>query len=322
MKISILLIFLTCLLLFGSSNSYAQPWEKINTGFNYILMGIEFPGGQSQVGFAAGESLTYMGDGIVIKTTDGGLSWTQLWTGTDDGLEGISFPDMNTGYVGGWSGYFAKTTNGGVSWTPQNPGNDIYYYTDVVFKDVNHGVVTAQTNTGAGVYFTSNGGTSWSNASGVSGIPYGACFAGGNTYFLVTNGGDVQKSTDDGASWTTVYSAGGLLLGIDFYNSSIGIAAGEDGWIFKTYDGGNTWQSQQIAFGQPLWHDFGWANQNSVFAVGTPEFIFNSPDGAQPGWTTTRKAPMTRHYMKSCSHPTALVISAVPKAISIARRPQ
>ncbi|MBK7214884.1 MAG: hypothetical protein IPH88_16670 [Bacteroidales bacterium] len=34
------------------------------------------------------------------------------------------------------------------------------------------------------------------------------------------------------------------------------------------------WQPQQIAFGQPLWHDFAWANQNDVFAVGTPEFIY------------------------------------------------
>jgi PKD repeat protein len=256
-----------------------QTWEKINTGFNFILMGIEFPENQSSVGFAAGESLTYMGDGIVLKTTNGGTSWTQLWTGTDQGIEGISFPDLNTGYVGGWSEYFAKTTDGGLTWTPQTPGTDIYFYTDVVFKDANHGVVTAQTNSGAGVFITSNGGTSWTNATGVSGIPYGCCYVSGSTYYLVTNGGDIQRSTNDGLTWNTVYSGAGLLLGIDFYNDNIGIAAGEDGWIFKTYDGGTTWTPQQIAFGQPLWHDFAWANQNDVFAVGTPEYIYKSNDG-------------------------------------------
>ncbi len=257
----------------------SQTWEKIYTGYNYILKGIEFPGGQGQVGWAGGQSLTYMGDGIVIKTTNGGISWTQLWTGSQQGLEGISFPDMNTGYIGGWSGYFAKTTDGGLTWTPQNPGTDIYYYTDVVFKDATHGVVTAQTNTGIGVYSTSNGGTTWVTGTGLTGVPYKLCFVSGNTYFLVTNGGDIQKSTDGGLSWATVYAAGGLLLGIDFYNPLIGIAAGEDGRIIKTYDGGATWQQQVIAFGQPLWHDFAWASQDEVYACGTPEFVFKSLDG-------------------------------------------
>jgi photosystem II stability/assembly factor-like uncharacterized protein len=274
-----LTVFISILLCIGMKSTTAQSWEKINTGFNYILMGIEFPGNQSQVGFAAGESVTYMGDGIVIKTTNGGNSWTQLWTGTEEGLEGISFPDLNTGYVCGWSGYFAKTTNSGVSWSVQTPDTDIYFYTDVVFKDADHGIVTAQTNSGAGVYATSNGGTSWTTATGVSGIPYGACYVTGDTYFLVTNGGDIQKSTDNGLTWSTVQAAGGLLFGIDFYNANIGIAAGEDGRILKTYDGGVTWQQQVIAFGQPIWHDFAWKSQNEVYAVGTPEFIYKSTDG-------------------------------------------
>jgi photosystem II stability/assembly factor-like uncharacterized protein len=273
-------IFTTALFLFLTLGSlHSQSWEKINTGFNYILMGIEFPGGQSLIGYAGGESLTYMGDGIVIKTTDGGTSWSQLWTGTNQGIEGISFPDLNTGYVCGWSGYFAKTTNGGSTWNTQTPGNDIYYYTDVVFKDAQHGVAFAQTNSGAGVYVTSNGGSTWTTATGVAGIPYGACYVSGSTYYLVTNGGSIQRSVNDGLSWSTVYTGAGLLLGIDFYNSNIGIAAGEDGWIYKTFDGGATWQPQQTAFGNPLWHDFAWATQQDVYSVGTPETIWKSTNG-------------------------------------------
>lgn len=271
---------------------YSQEWEKINTGFNFILMGIEFPGGQSQIGYAGGESLTYMGDGIVIKTTNGGTTWTQLWTGTDQGIEGISFPDMNTGYVCGWSGYFAKTTDGGVNWTVQTPGTDIYFYTEVVFKDALHGVAFAQTNSGAGAWVTSNGGTSWTQSTGLAGIPYDACYVTGSTYYLCTNGGTIQRSTDDGLTWSSVFSGGGLLLGIDFFNSNIGIAGSEDGWIFKTYDGGISWQAQQTAFGQPLWHSFGWLNQNEVYSVGTPEFIYKSLDG---GTTWNDDFPMSTY---------------------------
>ena len=270
---------LTFLLVMGFASGYSQTWEKINTGYNYIFKGIEFPGGQSQIGFAGGQSLTYMGDGIVIKTTDGGTTWTSLWTGVDQGVEDISFPDQNTGYIGGWSAYFAKTTNGGITWTPQNPGTDIYYYTAVVFKDANNGVVAAQTNSGAGIYVTTDGGATWTNGTGLAGIPYKMVYVTANTYFLVTNGGHIQKSTDGGLSWTTVTSGLGLLLGIDFYDPSTGIALGEDGWLFKTYDGGVTWTPQQTAFGNPLWHDAAWKSQSEVVLCGTPETIWRSLDG-------------------------------------------
>jgi len=279
MKRTIPFLLLTAVLFTGVRFSKAQSWEKINTGYNYIFKGMEFPGGQSQIGWAGGQSLTYMGDGVVIKTTNGGTTWTSLWTGTDQGVEGISFPDMNTGYIGGWSAYFAKTTNGGVSWTPQNPGSDIYYYTDVVFKDANNGVVTAQTNTGGDVYWTSNGGTTWNTGNGLSGIAAKVCYISENTYFLVTGNGNIQKSTDGGATWSTVYSSGVLLMGIDFFNPMIGMAASEDGRLIKTYDGGVTWQQQVIAGAYPLWHDFAWSDQNNVYVCGTPEMVYTSANG-------------------------------------------
>lgn len=268
---------ITFLLLFISTG-YSQTWEKVYTGYNYILKSIEFPGGQNQIGWAAGQSLTYNGTGIVIKTTNGGTSWTQLWTGTQQGLNSLSFPDMNTGYMCGQNAIFAKSTDGGVTWTPQVAGTDIYEYTDVVFKDALHGVVTAQTNTAAGVYVTSNGGATWTPGTGLAAIPYKLTYVTANTYFLVTNGGDIQKSTDGGLTWTTVATGFGLLLGIDFYNPSIGIALGEDGWIFKTNDGGVTWTPQQTAYGNPLWRDVAWKSQTEVVTCGTPETIWGSID--------------------------------------------
>ncbi len=306
-----LLLISTLLLL--AFPSFAQTWEKINTGFNYILMGIEFPGGQSQTGFAGGESLTYMGDGIVIKTTDGGTTWSQLWTGTDQGIEGISFPDLNTGYVCGWSSYFAKTTNGGVNWTTQTPGSDIYYYTDVDFKDATHGVVTAQTNTGFGVYATTDGGATWSTGSGLAGVPYGLCYVTADTYYIVTINGYIQRSTDGGLNWTTVYSGAGLLTGIDFFNPSVGMAAGEDGKLFKTYDGGSTWQSQTIASGYPLWHDFGWYDENTVYVCGTPEMIYKSTNGGSTWADDYIQSTYDPLCTKSCLPTTGQDISAVRK---------
>jgi photosystem II stability/assembly factor-like uncharacterized protein len=252
-------------------------WEKSNTGFNYIFRGIEFPENQSSVAFAAGESSTYNGDGIVIVTYDGGDSWTELWTGANQGLEAMSFPTQYTGYVGGWNEYFAKTTDGGSTWTTQTPGTDVYIYTGIKFKDEMNGVVTAQTDTNVAVYITSDGGATWTEGSGLTGVPYKLTYVSGDTYFLVTNGGDILKSTDNGLTWTTVFSGGGLLVGIEFYDSMTGIATAEND-VFKTTDGGATWVGLEVIEGA-IWRDVAWQDADHVTLVGTPELIFASEDG-------------------------------------------
>jgi len=275
-KINILIF----LVIIGFTTGYSQNWEKIYTGFNYIFRGIEFPNNSPGLAFAGGQSVTYNGNGIIIKSTDGGSTWSSIWTGTQQGIEGISFPDANNGYVCGCRHYFAKTTNGGTTWTVQNPGSiaDVWYYCDVVFKDPLHGIVGANGNVTAKIYATSDGGATWVEGTGLAGVPYSITHVTGDTYYLVTNGGDIQKSTDGGLTWTVVQSGLGLLLGINFYNPQIGIALGEDGWFHKTFDGGATWTPQQTAFGNPLWRSTAWKTQDELIMVGTPETIYRSTD--------------------------------------------
>src|SRR5690606_29454121 len=151
------------------------------------------------------------------------------WTGTNQGIEGISFPDSYTGYVAGWSGYAGRTTDAGNTWTSMNPGTDIWYYTDVVFKDWQNGIIGAFPNSAPGIiYYTSDGGNTWNPATGVTAIPDQLTYAGGDTYFMASNGGTIQKSTDNGATWTTVHTGSSILAGIDFYDMNTGFAVGDD----------------------------------------------------------------------------------------------
>jgi len=286
-KYTLALLIIFTLLHANLRSQSGPPWVKYNVGYNYILRGIDFPENQDNIGYIAGESLTYQGNGIVLKTTDAGSTWTPVWTGGGEGLEGSSFVDVNTGFVAGWpklsAGWsgFGKTSDGGATWTSLPVVSDLYYFTDVVFKDAANGILFGATNTNAGVWITSNGGTSWTNGTGLAGVPYHGCHVSGNTYFLVDNAGHIQKSVNNGLTWATVYTIPGLTLtGIDFYDNNTGMACGDNGVIVKTYDGGSTWVPQTI--GTDIWHDFGWDSPNHLYVCGTPEIVAESNDGGAP----------------------------------------
>jgi len=237
------------------------------------------------VGYMAGESLTYNGNGIVIKTTDGGNTWISKWAGLNMGLEGSCFIDENTGFVAGWpqlaNGWsgFGKTTDGGNTWTSPVVISDVYYFTDVVFKDANNGIILGSSVSSPVVYYTSNGGSTWTAASGInSGTPAHACHVSGNKYCLVDLAGHIKMSLDNGHTWTNSYTVpGGLLTGIRFFDENTGMACGDNGVIVKTADGGATWQTQQ--YGTGIWHDFAWQTQDHIFVCGTPEVVGESVDG-------------------------------------------
>ncbi len=75
---------------------------------NDALYSLSFPANQSDVGYAAGAA------GIIVKTTDGGGSWTGQESGTSVILLGITFADELNGYAVGENGTILKTVSGGV----------------------------------------------------------------------------------------------------------------------------------------------------------------------------------------------------------------
>jgi photosystem II stability/assembly factor-like uncharacterized protein len=62
----------------------------------------------------------------VMKTTDGGSTWTTLFvTNTNIDGEGIGFVNDSVGWTGGWSTGMYETTNGGQTWTFLNFGMNL-----------------------------------------------------------------------------------------------------------------------------------------------------------------------------------------------------
>src|SRR5262249_38400098 len=76
--------------------------------------------------------------GTILRTTDGGATWTPQSSGTTRFLRGVSFADANTGWAVGDGGTILRSSDGGVTWTPQSSGR-IENLRAVSFVDANTG---------------------------------------------------------------------------------------------------------------------------------------------------------------------------------------
>lgn len=271
-----LFISLFLLLLAGKGVTAQAQWQFQNTGFNFILTGITFPGNQDSIGYAVGMSSTYNGSGIILKTTDAGNTWTQLNSATLPGLETVFFSSVDTGYIGGWQNYFAKTTNGGLTWTSSVVNANIWYIKEINFFNSQKGIVVAA---GSEAYVTNNGGTSWTAASGFINAE-DITYVSADTLYAVGGDEKIARSVNGGLNWTTIYSGTfqNVFLGVDFHGANRGLVVGEDGKVLTTTNGGNSW-SVGFVGGTHLLRVAHMFDSLNYLAAGTPEGVYVSNNG-------------------------------------------
>jgi photosystem II stability/assembly factor-like uncharacterized protein len=105
------------------------------------------------------------GYGAVIRTTDGGESWT-FTDAQDDLFKAMSFPTAHTGYVIGYTGTILKTTDQGKSWEKVRKGNSLIperkHFYSIAFwnKDIGYAVGDRGT-----ILYTDDGGNNWDQLS-------------------------------------------------------------------------------------------------------------------------------------------------------------
>jgi photosystem II stability/assembly factor-like uncharacterized protein len=99
-------------------------------------------GGQLIAGAALdGNNVVVAGNfGAILRSRDGGATWTQQPSGTTATLNAVCFTDPNTGTVVGANGTILRTTDGGATWTSQWPAA-FYSFTAVSFTDAYTGTV-------------------------------------------------------------------------------------------------------------------------------------------------------------------------------------
>ena len=198
-------------------------------------------------GWTVGYTFWPQQGGVILRTTDGGISWDS--TQTTNWLFSLYFIDSQIGWAVGWVGTILHTTNGGIDWATQNSRTDCDFQT-VHFIDP---LVGWAAGYGGIVVKTSDGGNNWETL-----ISDAFCSCDDiyftdslNGWVVGGNPGNILKSTDGGQSWfIQVESWQMYLQDIYFINSQCGWIVGDYGInilpyscgiIFVTSDGGENW---------------------------------------------------------------------------------
>lgn len=187
------------------------------------------------VGFSVGENL-------IIKTADGGLTWKELPVSFEGKLLDVAFWDENVGLAVGENGLILKTLDGGNTWA-QKPSGSVQSLLSVDISDENRILATSG---GGEILFSINKGDTWVKiASGTSQSLNDLSFINTDTAYIAGNQGLIFRTYNGGDEWTALNSGlSSNINGIAFSTALIGYAVGDAGNILKTLDGGDTWLPQ------------------------------------------------------------------------------
>jgi len=169
--------------------------------------------------------------GLILKTTDRGISWIQQISNTIYNIWSIYFSDPNNGWAVGNSGTVLHTTNGGTNWIIQNIGTTNSLRT-VYLIDSSNGWITD--NSAGRVYHTTDGGTNWIVQNILAGYSINTIKFSNNLGWVAGPGGTILHTTDSGITWTPQTSGTYMdLYSVYFANSTAGWAVGQYGVILK-----------------------------------------------------------------------------------------
>lgn len=231
-----------------------------------------------------GSGYLLLDDGSVLRTADGGRTWSRRTAVPGAGAAGgtfaptdIDFTSQAEGVAATTQGRLYRTTDGALSWT-------LVREFAAGIKDVYFATPTVGFAVGASLHRTKDGGATWeSGAIGtffLSGIRCADAF----TCILTTQAGtSLMRTTDGGGTLTTVSPSSKKLLAAAFGAGLQVVAAGEDGTTVRSGDGGRTWAPVGERLAQPLTR-LRAVSASLVFAVGPNGTLARSSDGGET-WT-------------------------------------
>jgi photosystem II stability/assembly factor-like uncharacterized protein len=254
----------------------------------------------ASTGFEGGTTQIPGGNSIISKTTNGGGSWTTVYTHANDVVLSIYFVNSTKGFAGTQQ-LLLKTTDGGNSWQPIAGLPIASVVSAIHFADANTGYAAGSDV----IYKTTDGGTTWDTLpiiQGFTGVIRDIHFTDPATGFLVAYNGYVYHTDDGGNTWDTTGTGATALHSIHFIDANTGYTVGASGKIFKTTNGGVSWVQQNSSVTDNLF-DIKFINSTTGFACGGSKIIRTINGGAN--WTVNASMPASFFSFYTMSFPTA-----------------
>lgn len=197
--------------------------------------------------FYGGLSLAVGENGVVLRSDDNGVNWTVILPGTLENLNDVELIDANTSVVCGNAGIILVSTNAGLNWI-QADSLTSNNLLDVKFLPSGVGFISGEEGT---LLRSTDAGATWSQIDmSFTSKKFSAVEAvDENTLIVVGENSTVFMSNNGGESW---YGAYGIVYEVDlndvvFYDPLNGVIAANDGLILKTTDGGETWNAAEVS---------------------------------------------------------------------------
>jgi photosystem II stability/assembly factor-like uncharacterized protein len=185
------------------------------------------------VTFLDGNNGWIAGDwGTILKTTNGGASWTSQSTGTSRFLRSLCFVNSNTGYAAGTFGTIIKTSDGGSTWSTLESYGESATFNSIFFIDENTGFAVGDGNF---LMNTTDGGITWNQGYIPANVSLRSVyFQDINTGYIVGESGSIFLTNDGGITWTQQLSGTTQHLSGVVVSNHVGFAVGNFGTILKT----------------------------------------------------------------------------------------
>lgn len=161
-----------------------------------------------------------------------------------------------TMWAGSVSGGIWKTTNGGTSWHVLTDFMSNMAVSTMIMDRTNPNIIYAGTGEGffnadrvrgAGIFKTSNGGTTWARLASTNTADFlfvnRLANSPNNAVILAATETGIFRSINNGVSWSLTQSARTLDVDFDPINNAKAIASGEGGKSWYSTDGGMTWHA-------------------------------------------------------------------------------
>ena len=301
LAITLLFFVVTAFAILPADVRNAQ-WTKQKSSTLAWLHAIYFL--DSQSGWAVG------GNGALLSTNDGGVTWRTLPRPTEDALRDLYFSDRTNGWLvcdrsiyrlktdEEARTYLLHTRDGGTTWQRVDVGhtNPAERLVRVVFAGNGlRGWVFGETGA---VYNTSDGGGSWARQS----VPtrrllLGGAFIDAATGWLVGAGATVLQTNDGGETWraaNAMAAPNARLNAVSFADKAHGWAVGADGLILFTTNGGRSWRTQISNVATDL-NDVKFVDGAEGWAIGAEGVLLHTING---GATWTLEPSGTTHPLE------------------------